>query len=752
MFESFFNYPLSVWQNSQLFFASGWSWQAWVLVAALSLLVLWFSLWRQPLSHARRTLVGLLQGTAVLSVLLMLWQPALRVSVIQSGENTVAYLLDGSRSMHFQDAGQRDKRINQVSSALKNDAGFDSEVFDVSLYAITDNLETLENLADMPPASSRTGLADALMTVLDTVGQQSLAAVVLFSDGNNNVGTLSVDWWQRIKQAGVPIHTIGVGPLNHDHDIELADVIIDPVATPDTPVTARIRVLHGAQTSTRLRITAGADLLLAEDLALQAGASETLHSVTFNSGTAGVRELMFAVESAPGESNTVNNRQPRVLMVGDERKRVLYIEGEPRWEYKFIRRALHDFASVEVVSLLRTSANKFYRQGVRDADELANGFPLERESLYAYDAVIIGSLEAAELSLEQQSNLRDFVNIRGGSLLMLAGSNGLADGAWERSAVAVALPVVLKNRNDSHSFIRQRAQLSLTQQGRRARWLQFSEDAEENEQAWLKLPEVADYQEVGEPKPGAVVLLTRQQQGNKEPVLVWQRYGQGQSYVLGSSGTWRWQMRLPSTDQHHELFWQQFLAQLVSTALPQYALLSDQPVHRDAAEVSLSVLARNADFTPMQRATLEVTVNLPTGPAQNIALTPVIERPGQYTGMLDTPLAGAYSITIASPLAGEASPALSTATLQRWWVSEHNSAENFSAIQNTQLLKRLAEHSGGRYLPLADLDQLPGMLSVHNSALKREDILPLWNMPIFFLLLLLSKGLEWLLRLRWKRL
>ena len=59
-----------------------------------------------------------------------------------------------------------------------------------------------------------------------------------------------------------------------------------------------------------------------------------------------------------------------------QKRRILYIEGEPRWEFKFIRRAEEDDPTVQLVSMLRTSENKIYRQGISDPSELADGFPV----------------------------------------------------------------------------------------------------------------------------------------------------------------------------------------------------------------------------------------------------------------------------------------------------------------------------------------------------------------------------------------
>ena len=131
------------------------------------------------------------------------------------------------------------------------------------------------------------------------------------------------------------------------------------------------------------------------------------------------------------------------MQVEEQQFRVLYFEGEPRWEYKFMRRALDPDGDIRLATLLRVSPNKFYRQGLDAAEQLEKGFPTERSELFAYDALVIGSIEAATLSEAQLENIRAFVSERGGSLLMLAGPNGLGNGGWGQSAIADLLPTRL---------------------------------------------------------------------------------------------------------------------------------------------------------------------------------------------------------------------------------------------------------------------------------------------------------------------
>lgn len=773
MFELLFNYPQSVWQDARLVFDSGWPLPALLGSICIALLVIVISLWSRVISVPRRVLVATLQGFVAAIALTMIWQPALLVSISERGENTIAWVLDGSASMAKQDASMGDE--GATGGLSRYDAGIraidqfavnnDQAQFSAELYSIGNELNLAVSQVDLKdrPLSARSMLSSGLDDLLGTVNETALAAVVLLSDGADNSGRIDAQWWQQLASAGVPVHTVGIGQPGDPDDIELSDVSLPNVVQSDSRVSARLTISHGETGGVaRVRVTSAGELIAADDLTLPVGTDKSVHTVVFSSGSSGIRQLEFFVEAPTDNANISgidtelsNNRQPHIIQVVDAPKRILYVEGEPRWEYKFIRRALDGHPGVSIVSLLRTSPNKFYRQGVIDASELAQGFPVTREQLFSYDAVIIGSLEAAELTTFQQAALRDFVSERGGSLLMLSGRQGLADGGWGRSVVAAALPVVLSSRLSAETYFRKRSQAMPTLAGLRTPWLALADSEIDNLEAWQGLPELADAQDVGQPKPGAVILLQRNSLdpnvGGAEALFVSQRYGRGRSAVLGTSGTWRWQMGLPSDDERHERFWRQLLGAMVDNIVPRIAIEQNAAVIRDADSTSLSVVAYNSDYTALQQSVLAVQLSRPDGSTQSIDLYPDNNRPGRYTGELDTPLDGAYSASVITPLNGEA-PSVQPIGVEQWWVRESGNAESYNAQLQQGFLQRIADTTGGSYLSIDDIDQLGVLLSQENAALKRENRLPLWNMPFFFLCLLLAKAAEWWFRLRWKRL
>ena len=185
------------------------------------------------------------------------------------------------------------------------------------------------------------------------------------------------------------------------------------------------------------KILASRTVTLGPDGNLQ---TETL---MFDIGGAGAKTLQIAAAPLAGEENTANNTLTRVVNVGSEPRRILYIEGEPRWEYKFIRQAEEDDRMVQIVSMDRTSENKIYRQGIADPKELADGFPSRPEDLFVYQGLIIGSVEAGYFTPAQQELIREFVDRRGGGLLLLGGQFALADGGWNASNLTDLMPTTL---------------------------------------------------------------------------------------------------------------------------------------------------------------------------------------------------------------------------------------------------------------------------------------------------------------------
>src|SRR5260370_38587889 len=166
-----------------------------------------------------------------------------------------------------------------------------------------------------------------------------------------------------------------------------------------------------------LAVRDGSKVLTTRDITSGPDGNIQTESLVFNAGAAGANPLSFSIDPLPGEENRANNALTRLVDVKSEKRRILYIEGEPRWEYKFIRRAEDDDRIVQISSMMRTSENKIYRQGIADPKELAGGFPNKVEDLFPYQGIIIGSIDANYFTPEQKEVIKEFVDRRCGRVL-----------------------------------------------------------------------------------------------------------------------------------------------------------------------------------------------------------------------------------------------------------------------------------------------------------------------------------------------
>ena len=746
MFEFLFKYSPTVFRKGEFVFASGWP--VWLLLSLVLLAgggLAWYLHRNRGWLQGRQPAVlwSLQLGTVAL-VLFLLWQPAISIESLRAEQNLVAVLLDTSRSMGL--AEDEQTRLEKATAALG--AGLIEEIqkkFQVRLYGFAGQLERLESVETIAAEGNSSRIGEAVAAVLRESAALPLGAVIIFTDGSDNSGSFDRRAVAEIRRRNVPVHTVGVGRTKIPGDIELADVSVSPRALPHSRLNAQVGIHHSgdADQTTRLRVRDGSRVLASKQITLPRGQTVHTESVDFDAGEAGIRNLTFQLDPLPGETLAGNNALSRVIEVPRARRKILYVEGEPRWEYKFLRRAIRDDANVQLVTMLRTSPNKFYRQGVDTDDELAKGFPSRAEELFSYHGLVIGSIEAAFFAPAQQEAIREFVNRRGGSLLMLGGRRGLADGGWGASKVADVLPVKLPE-GSAETFTREPARVEPTAQGRDSLICRLHDDPAENVRQWRDLPPVADYQRVGALKPGAVPLLNLVVADRSLPLLVLQNYGRGKSMILASGGTWLWKMRLPHDDSRHHTFWRQLLRSLVAGTPGPVSLTTDRTLYADNVHVKLRAEVRTKAHQPTNSATVTATLTPELGDPLSLELHPSPDEEGIYEADLTVASPGSYRIEATAHL-GDKTLGSDTRHFRR----EDGVAEHFRPEQNRELLEKLAEQTGGRYWTLDQVSGLPDEIRFSQAGITSREIMDLWDMPALFILLLLLRATEWLLRRSW---
>ena len=753
MFELLFKYPRAVFSKGSLVLLGAWPWWVFVLfVLAAGAGLAWLIRSKLPgaatqVRNWRAWVIWLLQFALAALVLFLLWQPAVLVAELRPQQNIIAVLVDDSRSMSIADAGGGATREAQAIKAL--DSGVLDQLskkFQVRVYRLDRQISRVPKVDDLktaPPASA-TRIGDGLRQLAGEAADLPIGAVVLLSDGADNSGGIDLDTISTLRSRKIPVHTVGFGQEQTAHDVEITDAQVAPRALADSRLAAKVTLRQRGYAGQKAMLTVrdGGKVLAGRQITLAADGATQNESLVFNPGDAGAKTLQFSIDPLPNEENRGNNSVARLVNVESNKRRILYVEGEPRWEYKFIRRAEQDDRLVTIVSMLRTSENKIYRQGIDDPKELADGFPSSADELFPYEAIIIGSVEASYFTAAQKELIQQFVDRRGGGLLFLGGRASLGDGGWASSSLADLLPVTLPNKKGT--FHRDAATVSLTAAGADNIITRLAEDPAANVERWKKLPYLMDYQEVGTPKPGAVVLVEMTAAGRKMPMLITENYGRGRTAINATGGTWRWQMSQPLGDPTHAEYWQQLLRWLVTDTPGRVVASVPTQMLLDDGRVQFSADVRDKNYLPAADAHVEAHILGPGGLAAQVEMTPDPQTPGIFRADWTADQTGSYLTEV---IATRGQEELGRDVLN--FARMDGVAENFHTEQNRDLLEKLSAETGGQYWTPQDVSKLPSEISYSEAGITVRDTKELWNMPIVFLLLLLLPSAEWLLRRRW---
>ena len=756
MFELLFKYPASIFHKGHFVLLTPWPlWLLGVGILAAAGLLFWHVRRNHGmLSGARPIAIWLLETALIALLLFLLWHPALSVATLRPQQNVVAVLVDDSRSMSIADeSGTRLARAQSLlNGGLLKSLG---DRFQVRLYKFGTDAQRIQKSLEIAGTAPATRIGNTLDRVMAESSSLPLGAIVLLTDGADNAGGIDLDTVAAIRRQRIPIHTVGLGRQHPERDVEVVDALLAARALPQSRLTATVTLQsYGlSRNKARLSVRDAGKVLASQDVALKGDGALQTEAITFNVGQAGPKTLEIGVDPVSGEENTLNNKISRVVNVQASKPRILYFDGEPQWEYKFVRRAMDDNPEIVVFSMERTTQNKIYRQPCpaggcpdgfkHDETELEDGFPSKAEDLFAFQGLMLADVEAGYFTPAQQQLIHDFVDRRGGGLLFLGGRASLSDGGYASSSLSDLVPTKLPANKST--FHRDFSKVELAAAGRENILTRLDDNPERNVQRWKEIPMVADYQEVGEPKPGATTLLSVTPQSRSAmPLLVTEPYGRGRTAVFATSGSWRWKMWMAHEDKTHATFWQQMFRYLVTDAPSQVTATTPKTVLADDTRVPIRVEVRDKEYKPLSTARVQARFLAPDGSSATLELSPRPLEEGVYTGEWTAEKPGSYVVEM---LAGEEQQEVGRDVLA--FRREDGVAENFHTGQNRELLQKLSDQTGGKYYTSADASKLPNEISYSEAGITSRETRDLWDMPVIFLLALGIRVSEWTLRRKW---
>ncbi len=259
---------------------------------------------------------------------------------------------------------------------------------------------------------------------------------------------------------------------------------------------------------------------------------------------------------------------------------------------------------------------------------------------------------------------------------------------------------------------------------------------------WDSLPPVTVVNPLTEVRPGATTLLEGRfgEGGPNQVILAFQRYGRGKSIALTAQDTWLWQMHadVPLEDQSHESFWKQMLRWLVDGVPDAVEVQADQEQVEPGETVRLVASVHDSTYIEVNDASVRAQVRSPSGIVEELPVEWTVETDGEYAVEFRPAEMGDYEIELRAERDGAP-----IGVDQTFIHAAPSDDEYFGAARRTDVLRRIAQETGGRFYLPEDVATLPEDITVTGAGVTLVEENDLWDMPVLFLLMLLLMGAEW---------
>ena len=786
-------------------YLSGAEWFKPVAIAGgVALLVLLIGYWRARADRAvKLKCLGLkILGFSLLALCLL--NPVKSTEVAKAGTNYLALLVDNSESMRIQDPGKIKSRGEEVQGLLGADESNWQQAlkrtYKVRSYQFDSRLKPRKEgeLADWSGRNS--SLGNGLSSLKNRFEGRPLAGVMVFTDGNATDMAEGIPNWE----GGPPVYVVVVGSDEPSQDVRINRISVSETVFEDAPVTIQAGVsaygFEGEKLQARMVDLEGNVIEEQIEDIRDSDWRSTFRfefkpdepGLSFYRFTVGLLDQRDALESAEEGSGmavqkkeaTLENNSRMIAINRDQQvARVLYVGGRPHWEFKFLNRALQGDDQLDLVGLIRvalgeskfkikgrfgeetnplfkgfdrtTDTTERYDQPVmirlntRDEAELRNGFPLEAEELFEYDAVIVDRLEAAFFRQDQLTLLQRFVSERGGGFMMLGGQESFHRGDYYRTPIAEMLPVYLDRVAEvarAASF-----KMKLTRDGLVEPWtrLRRTEDLE-NERLDEMIPRKV-LNPVRGVKPGAsVVYAVDDAEGKELPGVVVQPFGRGRTAAVLVGDMWLGRLR---SDEHREdanKSWRQSVRWLTANALKIIDVEAKPKAGDPHGAMSIVTKVRDKEFRPMDNAVVTATVSRVGSVLENqngsvrLPADPVLNEAGAYEALYVPKDSGAYRVDIEVVDRN----GILVGRRQVGWTSEPSANEYQSLTPNRELMMALAESTGGAVIEASELDDFASTLPEQASVVTEARVIPLWHNGWMLFAALGCLVAEWGLRRR----
>ena len=591
-----------------------------------------------------------------------------------------------------------------------------------------------------------TDLNESLAGIKGQHSDGRLAAVILYSDALHTADTPQLP---QLKFEDTPIYVVPIGNPKHVRDVAIQAVLAPSVVMQNDTVVIEVDLqtydCNGEACTVELR----SDEKTLSHQSLKITNDASIRRVRFDTkiGELGRHEFMVRVVPVENEVTEENNSESFEVNVTRAKIGVLLADEVPRWEFRYLAQLFRRDPKIEADELLFEP--RIVATGAREDDK---AFPTTVDAWAQYDVVILGDVETKHLSPQSQQSLATYLRERGGSLVLIAGSEAMPS-AYANQPLQAILPV---KKMSGRSTSRDGYSLRITEGGNRHHALMIAEDSVTTQMAWEfvnRNAPVGWLSSFRQPRATARTLIEAIPRGatsdNQQAFLCWQPVGRGR--VIYFSGPETYRLRYLRGDKYHFRLWGQLLRWAIASDLSEsnrlVKLRSDKNRYDENENVMLSVQLVDQDNHPIRDAEISAVANTEEGAAVNVQLKADENIPGRYNGQMKSLAPGRYDWHIdgIEELLGDDL----NQPVGRFLVRPFVSKELMDTRCDLVLAQKIAEATGGQVLPPTAVEEVIELTDLDPIVTETTKSNPLWSRWELMFLVIGCLSTEWVIR-KWK--
>lgn len=714
----------------------------WILIPAL-LAAAWYfvqTLADCPVNTSKkRLLAGVRFGTFLL-VFWMLLHGERRTLSEEEEKPILGVVLDHSVSMTETLGDASESRAENARDLL--DARTVKGILDdfrVRYFTIGSDVVEVDDWESVTFNAAKSDLVNGLSGVTHSLKGENVAALLFLSDGLDQSGEAVSDYY-----FAVPVYVPEL-ELPFRLEYKVKDVWIADVVYPETCV---VGWKTGADVILRRSFKGKMScpvVLYQEEKKLKTesvvfNANELFTQVHFEVEPETVGRRHYRVDILPDDDeNRDNNRREFLLEVTDPVNNVLYVEQAPRWEFKFMKRALAAEKNAVLTAFVGSGDGAFINFSEGERAQRVKEFPdIEGGGLKEYKVLILGEMAGDLFSAEAWQKIHEFVE-NGGGLLFAGASTSLGRDGWASIELARdLLPVV----SEEHAAMKDgKFSLLVTPEGGAHPAIQGLGNGS-------GLPPVLSHWGPLKTAESGEELITT---ASGSPILAVSRYGRGRTAALLSDSLWKW--RLASVVGEEKLY-PRLISQLVYWLSPKEKDLSGSgmlQVITPSGEVDVNTpVPIGAVIGTEQRSGRSPVCAIKSPTGKNMMFTMNAAELGAEFGLVEAldgyrcvffpRESGKYSIEVSTP-DGVQKAELSLLAREPY-------AEKTGHLINREFLKKVAKDSGGAFFRPDEAGKLLKQIPSDPETVTVLREYPLWNKVYVLVMALSLLAWEWWVRRR----